>query len=120
MHSTKDMVRHAAAVATQNAPGTLVAIQEEREGLAFSSPTPEVFEITELKLRYTIADIPEVPTQQYTSKDFRSLPTDWESSDFFRVKGVPIPIRFWSQLFQNKPSIEFSKRKEIWRKWKVS
>ncbi len=121
-HTPQDVMQKAALAASSNASGVMVTIAEEKEveGPGGQRSPTRTFKIPDLNLEYTADDIPEVPTLTYTAKNYHDIPRDWESSSHMLILGVPIPVKYWGEIFQNKGSQEFSYRRNKWRQWKVS
>jgi hypothetical protein len=104
--------------ARHHIPGALAPVQEGEEE---EEKAPKPFEIPELKLQYTRRDIVAPPsTLSYKMSNYQRLIGDWESSNYYQIKGVPIPIKFWGEIFKNKGEKEYDKKKEVWRQWRVS
>jgi hypothetical protein len=101
-----------------------VTIEEVEEGgsivrsqlLCFSTI---VLKIRELNLEYIKADILECPVHSYMAKDYKLILKHWELSKFLHILGVPIPLKYWAQVFQNKRSVKYNCRKHKWKQWKV-
>jgi hypothetical protein len=79
----------------------------------------KTFKIAELNLEYTAADVPECPVVSYTAKNYKSIPHDWESSGHIHVLGVPVALKYWPEVYQNKGTEEFARRRNKWKLWKV-
>src|SRR6266536_6334261 len=121
-HTPQDVMQKAALAASSNASGVMVTIAEEKEveGPGGQRSPTRTFKILDLNLEYTADDIPEVSTLTDTAKNYYDIPRDWESSSYMLILGVPIPVKYWGEIFQNKGSQEFSYRRNKWRQWKVS
>ena len=65
----------------------------------------KVISFSELQLKFTIHDIPKPPLLTY-SENFEKLVQDWNCSSYIRIKGVPIPLKYWQQVCKdNMPNI---------------
>jgi hypothetical protein len=118
----QEIIRQAALTARNKTSGSLVSIAEEHTAKApFDSPPgpPQKFKIDDLNLEYTVDDIPEVPTTTYTAQNYHLIPQDWEASVHLVIRGVPIPLKYWAEIYQKKPTAEYEYRRNKWRLWKV-
>ena len=50
-------------------------------------------------LYFTAADISDPPHLKYHN-DLDALVLDWDDSSYLLIKGVPIPLKYWSQVFR--------------------
>jgi hypothetical protein len=69
-------------------------------------------------LRFTETDIPMPPFLRYGSK-MDQLITDWNDSSHIHINDVPIPLRYWSQVYRwNRPDA-WKVLKNEWHNWRV-
>ena len=70
-------------------------------------------------LVFTSFDISELPYLRY-SDNMEGLIHDWEDSSYITIHGVPIPLKYWSQVFRwAKPKV-WDILKDNWSNLKVS
>ena len=119
-HTPQELVRKAGLAPNSE----LLTIEEVEEEGSSVRPQPlhssvRTFRIAELNLEYTAADVPECPVVSYTAKNYKLIPHDWESSGHIHVLGVPVPLKYWPEVYQNKGTEEFARRRNKWKLWKV-
>jgi hypothetical protein len=66
-----------------------------------------------------INKVPAPPPISYTTQNIEKLVADWESLDCLIIRNIPMPLRYWPDVYQKRPEV-YEKRKEICRQWKVS
>ena len=70
-------------------------------------------------LIFTALDISDPSYLKY-SDNMERLIHDWEDSSYITIHGVPIPLKYWSQIFRwAKPKV-WDVIKDNWSNWKVS
>ena len=123
-YAEHDVTKQMVNTIKHHAPGTLVKMTEALEPSKNTTnlTNTDTFTLSELGLTYTYttADIPEIPALSYAVKDIERLPREWEGSDYIYMKTVPIPLKYWSEIYKHKDTVEYTKRKEVWRRWRVS
>lgn len=71
------------------------------------------------KITFTALDISDPPHLKY-SDDLDALPVEWEKSSHLRIKGVPIALKYWSEVFRWARPEAWSVIKDSWSNWKVT
>lgn len=69
-------------------------------------------------LVFTALDISDPPYLKY-SDDMEGLIRDWEDSSYITIHGVPIPLKYWSQVFRWAKPKAWDVLKDNWSNWKV-
>lgn len=69
-------------------------------------------------ITFTALDISDPPHLTYFD-DLDALPVEWEKSSHLVIKGVPIPLKYWSQVFRWARPEAWSVIKNNWTNWKV-
>jgi hypothetical protein len=123
----QEIIRQAALTARNKTVGSLISITEEHTAGAHTvgapskrPPSPlQKFKIIDLNLEYTVDDIPEIPTTAYNAQNYHLIPQDWEASAHLVIRGVPIPLKYWAEIYQKKPTAEYEYRRNKWKLWKV-
>jgi hypothetical protein len=69
-------------------------------------------------ITFTALDISDPPHLTY-SDDLDALPAEWEKSSYLVIKGVPIALKYWSQVFRWARPEAWSVIKNSWTNWKV-
>ena len=69
-------------------------------------------------LVFTALDISDPPHLRY-SDHMDKLIRDWEDSDHLIIKGVSIPLKYWSQVFRWARPKAWEVLKDTWSKWRV-
>lgn len=69
-------------------------------------------------LVFTALDISDPPCLKY-SDDMEGLIHDWEDSSYITIQGVPIPLKYWSQVFRWAKPKAWDVLKDNWSNWKV-
>ena len=69
-------------------------------------------------LYFTALDIPEPPGIRLTD-DLDQLIHDWDDSSHITIKRVPIPIKYWSQVYRWASPGTWDVLKDNWSNWKV-
>src|SRR5438552_10082142 len=69
-------------------------------------------------LVFTALNISDPPHLRY-SDHMDKLIRDWEDSDHLIIKGVPIPLKYWSQVFRWTRPKAWEVLKDTWSKWRV-
>ena len=114
--SVDDAIAQAVAQVHSQAPGSLAPVAEEEYSLEFSKtvsiPALGIYDCP-------INKVPAPPLISYTTQNIEKLVADWESSDCLIIRNIPVPLRYWPDVYQKRPEV-YEKRKEIWRQWKVS
>jgi hypothetical protein len=80
----------------------------------------EIIVIPALGLRCTVAEIQAPPALSYTTENIGDLVRDWDSGTRLQIGGLPIPLKYWPDLYARHRGEIYSKRKEVWRQWRVS
>jgi hypothetical protein len=70
-------------------------------------------------LVFTAFDISDPPYLKY-SDNMEGLIYDWEDSSYVTIQGVPIPLKYWSQVFRWAKPKAWDVIKDNWSNWKVS
>jgi len=69
-------------------------------------------------LVFTTLDISDPPYLKY-SDNMEGLIHDWEDSSYITIQGVPIPLKYWSQVFRWAKPKAWDVLKDNWSNWKV-
>ena len=69
-------------------------------------------------LVFTAFDISDLPYLKY-SDNMEGLIHDWEDSSYITIHGVPIPLKYWSQVFRWAKPKAWDILKDNWSNWKV-
>jgi hypothetical protein len=69
-------------------------------------------------LRFTEIDIPDSPFLRYGNK-MDELITDWNDSSYIHIKNVPIPLKYWSQVYRWTKPDAWKVLKNEWHNWRV-
>ena len=69
-------------------------------------------------LYFTGLDIPDPPSIRLTD-DLSQLIHDWDDSSHITIKRVPIPIKYWSQVYRWASPGTWEVLKDHWSNWKV-
>jgi hypothetical protein len=69
-------------------------------------------------LIFTAFDLSDPPSLKYTS-DLDQLVHDWDNSDYFIIKQVPIPLKYWSKVYCWARPETWEAIKDNWSNWKV-
>jgi len=69
-------------------------------------------------LIFTPLDIYDPPHLSF-SNDMDGLVRDWEDSSYLIIKGVPVAMKYWSQVFRWARPIAWEVIKDNWSNWKV-
>jgi len=69
-------------------------------------------------LIFTASDISDPPHLKY-SNNLDGLLEDWEDSSYLIIKGVSIPLKYWSQVFRWAKPDAWNVLKTHWSNWKV-
>jgi hypothetical protein len=69
-------------------------------------------------LRFTEMDIPDPPFLRYGNK-MDELITDWNDSSYIYIKDVPIPLKYWSQVYRWTKPDAWKVLKNEWHNWRV-
>jgi hypothetical protein len=80
----------------------------------------EIVAIPALGLRCTMAESQAPPALSYTTENIRDLIRDWDSGTRLQIGGLPVPLKYWPDLYARHRGEIYSKRKEVWRQWRVS
>lgn len=78
-----------------------------------------VLENLEKPLYFTALDISDPPHLRY-SDDLDSLLKDWDDSSYLIIKDVPIPLKYWSQVYRWARPGAWDVIKNNWSTWKVT
>jgi hypothetical protein len=70
-------------------------------------------------LIFNTFDIPDPPYLKY-SENLDELIEEWDNSSYLIIKGIPIPIKYWSQVFRWAKPEAWNLLKDNWTNWKVS
>ena len=83
-------------------------------------PKSKTLFLTDFKktITFTALDISDPPHLKY-SDDLDQLSVDWESSSYLRIKGVPIPLKYWAEVYRWAKPEQWSILKDTWTNWKV-
>jgi hypothetical protein len=101
-------------IQTLNTPGLPVA--PEKSGQSDSDKV----DIPTIGLRCSMAEMPAPPALSYMADNLRDLIHDWDSGTRLQIKGAYVPLKYWSQVYEKHRGDIYSKRREIWRQWRVS
>jgi hypothetical protein len=114
--SAEDIARNVRATERFNIPGrsTKTVARSGEEGEI------EMVTIPALGLRCTVAEIPAPPPLSYIAENIGDLIRDWDSGIKLQMGGVHVPLKYWYDLYARHRGDIFSKRKEVWRQWRVS
>lgn len=93
----------------------------QKKVLSPSKPKTKTLFLTDLKrtITFTALDISDPPHLKY-SDDLDNLPIDWEQSSYLKIKGVPIPLKYWAEVYRWAKPEQWSILKDTWTNWKVS
>jgi hypothetical protein len=69
-------------------------------------------------LRFTSLDIPDPPNLKYANH-MDQLLKDWDDSSHISIKSVPIPLKYWSQVFRWSRPKAWQVIKNEWSQWQV-
>jgi hypothetical protein len=69
-------------------------------------------------LIFDALDISDPPYLKY-SDNMDELIEDWDNSSHLIVKGMPIPLKYWSQVFRWAKPEAWKLLKDNWSNWKV-
>jgi len=100
---------------------SLIATSIEASDFESSENTKQrVLSIEGMKkpLVFTALDISDPPHLQY-SNHMDQLIHDWEDSNHLVIKGVSVPLKYWSQVFRWARPKAWEVLKDIWSKWRV-
>ena len=88
--------------------------------LSSVKPKSKTLFLTDFKktITFTALNISDPPHLKY-SDDLDQLPVDWESSSYLRIKGVPIPLKYWAEVYRWAKLKQWSILKDTWTNWKV-
>lgn len=73
----------------------------QNNSLSPVKPKSKVLFLTTSKktITFTALDISDPPHLSY-SNDLDNLPVDWENSSYLKIKGVPIPLKYWAEVYR--------------------
>jgi hypothetical protein len=115
--STGDISCNVQVIETFNTPGLPTAAETSEQS---GSESSDIVDIPSIGLRCSVAEIPAPPPLSYTTGNLRNLIHDWDSGTQLRIKGVYVPLKHWPKVYAKHRKDIYSKRKEIWRQWRVS
>jgi|SRR5271169_2843362 len=69
-------------------------------------------------LWFTTLDISDPPHLKYHD-DLDALVKDWDDSSYLIIKGVPIALKYWSQIFRWARPDAWDVLKDNWSNWRV-
>lgn len=69
-------------------------------------------------ITFTALDISDPPHLSY-SNDLDNLIYDWEYSSYLKIKGVPIPLKYWAEVYRWAKPEQWSILKDTWTNWRV-
>ena len=70
-------------------------------------------------LQYSGLDIDDPPSLKYSS-NMDELIQDWEDSSHLIVNDVPIPLKYWKQIFRYAKPEAWKLLKNHWSNWRVN
>ena len=71
-------------------------------------------------LEYNGLDIDDLPPAIQYSNNIEGLLKDWEDSSHVVINGVPIPVKYWKQVYSYSRPEVWNLIKNQWGIWKVS
>ena len=105
------------------APGELLQASQTAAGLPQSpsrSREKALFmEGSVNPLVFTALDIVDPPHLKY-SDNMDALVLDWDKSSYLKIKDVPIPLKYWAQVFRWARPEAWNVIKDNWCNWRVS
>jgi hypothetical protein len=76
-------------------------------------------EIKGTLIKFTNADVEWPASQPSYSNRVPDLFQDWEDSALVKLKGVPVPLKYWGQLFSRVNPDSWRTMKKDFSEWKV-
>ena len=80
---------------------------------------PRELDIKGTKVKFINADVEWPPGTINYSSQVSKLFQDWENSTLVKLKGVPVPLKYWSQLYSGVDSEAWGTYKKSFSEWKV-
>ena len=120
--SVQDAIRDAAA----GKIGRLTSSLSMRQASSSSSKTKSkednslkmrLLSMQDIKVAYSLEDVP-IPNIPSFARNVSQLFDEWDKSDILVIRGVPIPLRYWSEIYRQKP-VTWKVLKKPYSDWKV-
>jgi hypothetical protein len=119
-------------VTTLQSPGQIIQTTQTIPPPVHPVPIPQIstrprektLNMGTRSITFTALDIPDPPHISFAN-DMRSLLNNWESTSYpghiyIRIKGVGIPLKYWSQVYRwAKPEV-WTTIKDHWNNWRVN
>ena len=101
-----------AALMTAKATAEIVdePVKQKRRKLIIDNATKPLI--------FTALDISDPPHLSF-SNDMDGLVRDWEDSSYLIIKGVPVAIKYWPQIFRWARPAAWEVLKDNWSNWRV-
>jgi hypothetical protein len=102
------------------APGALLQIsQNTPQSPSKSKERTLVMDRLAKPLVFSALDIADPPHLKY-SDNMDALLSDWENSSYLRIKDVPVPLKYWPQVYRWAKPEAWNVIKDHWSNWRVS
>lgn len=112
----EDLIQHS----KNQSPDTMIIKTKETtetENISLQNKKRKLI-LNNSSLIFTAHDISD-PSHIKYSNNLDGLLEDWEDSSYLIIKGVSIPLKYWSQVFRRAKPDAWNVLKTHWSNWKV-